>query len=50
MRDWLLPLSATAIGAGAAFVTAAAFKASGAILIPIVLASLLRSGGRSRRS
>jgi hypothetical protein len=43
MRDWLLPLSYTAIGAGVAFVTAAAFKASGAILIPIVLASLLRS-------
>jgi hypothetical protein len=43
MRDWLLPLAAPEIGAGAAFVTATAFKASGGILIPIVLASMLRS-------
>ena len=42
-RDWLLPLSYAEIGAGAAFVTAAAFKASGGILIPIVLAGMLRS-------
>jgi hypothetical protein len=42
-REWLLPLSALQIGAGAAFVTAAAFKASGGILIPIVLAGSLRS-------
>ena len=42
-RDWLLPLSALEIGAGASFVTAAAFKASGGILIPVVLAGLLRS-------
>ncbi len=41
-RAWLLPLSALELGAGAAFVTAAAFKASGAILIPVVLAGLLR--------
>jgi alpha-1,6-mannosyltransferase len=38
---WLLPLSAPSIGAGAAFVTAAAIKASGAVLIPVVLAGLL---------
>ncbi|HEX5224510.1 MAG TPA: hypothetical protein VFW29_05215 [Solirubrobacteraceae bacterium] len=43
VRDWLLPLSWVEIGAGAAFVTAAAFKASGGILIPIVLAGMLRS-------
>src|SRR5260370_26984794 len=36
--SWLLPLSALEIGAGAAFVTAAALKASAAILIPVVLA------------
>ena len=41
-RDLLLPLSAVEIAGGGAFVTAAAFKASGAILIPIVLAGLLR--------
>jgi hypothetical protein len=43
IRDWLLPISWVEVGAGAAFVTAAAFKASGAILIPIVLAGMLRS-------
>jgi hypothetical protein len=42
-QSWLLPLSPEAIAGGAAFVTAAAFKASGAILIPVVLAALLRS-------
>ncbi len=42
MREWLLPLSYLEIGAGAAFVTAAAFKASAAILLPIVLAGALR--------
>jgi len=42
-REWLLPLSALQIGAGAAFVTAAAFKASGGILIPVILAGVLRS-------
>jgi hypothetical protein len=42
-RGWLLPLSRLQIAAGAAFVTAAAFKASGGILIPIVLAGSLRS-------
>ncbi len=45
-RDWLLPLSYAEIGAGMAFVTAVAFKASGAVLIPIVLAALLRAPRR----
>jgi Glycosyltransferase family 87 len=44
--SWLLPLSAPEIGAGAAFVTAAAIKASGAVLIPVVLAGLLRAPRR----
>jgi hypothetical protein len=43
---WLLPLSAPEIAAGAAFVTAAAIKASGGVLIPVVLAGLLRSPRR----
>ena len=43
---WLLPLSAPEIGAGAAFVTAAAIKASGGVLIPVVLAGLLRAPRR----
>jgi hypothetical protein len=43
---WLWPLSAAEIGAGAAFVTAAAFKASGGVLLPIVLAGLLRAPRR----
>jgi hypothetical protein len=43
VREWLLPLSYAEVGAGAAFITAAAFKASGGILIPVVLAGLLRS-------
>ena len=46
LREWLLPLSAMEIGAGAAFVTAAAIKASGAVLIPVVLAGLLRTPRR----
>jgi hypothetical protein len=41
-RAWLLPPAPLELAAGAAFVTAAAFKASGAILIPVVLAALLR--------
>jgi hypothetical protein len=41
VREWLLPLSAPEILAGAAFVTATAIKASGAVLIPVVLAALL---------
>ena len=41
--SWLKPISYLHAGAGVAFVTAAAFKASGGILIPVVLASQLRS-------
>jgi hypothetical protein len=43
---WLLPLCAPEIGAGAAFVTAAAIKASGAVLIPVVLAGLIKTPRR----
>jgi hypothetical protein len=43
---WLWPLAPLEIGAGMALVTAAAIKASGAILIPVVLAALLRSPRR----
>jgi hypothetical protein len=39
---WRALLSAPELGAGAAFVTAAAIKASAAILIPVVLAGLLK--------
>jgi hypothetical protein len=46
VRGWLLPLSAPEIGAGAAFITAAAIKASGGVLIPVVLASLVRAPRR----
>jgi hypothetical protein len=46
VRGWLLPLCAPEIGAGAAFITAAAIKASGGVLIPIVLASLVRTPRR----
>ncbi len=42
LREWLLPLSWPEIAAGAAFVAAVAVKASGAVLIPVVLAALLR--------
>jgi len=42
LREWLLPLSWPEIAAGAAFVAAVAVKASGAVLIPVVLAGLLR--------
>ena len=44
--DRLWPLSAAEIGAGAAFVAATALKASGGVLIPIVLAGLLRAPRR----
>jgi hypothetical protein len=43
---WLWPPSASAMGAGAAFVAAAALKASAGVLIPIVLAGLLRAPRR----
>ncbi len=46
VRGWLWPLCATDIGAGAAFVTAAAIKASGGILIPVVLAGLVKAPRR----
>jgi Glycosyltransferase family 87 len=43
---WLAALSPADIGAGAAFVTAAAIKASAGVLIPVVLAGLLSSRRR----
>jgi hypothetical protein len=43
VRAWLLPLSALEMGAGAALVTAVAMKASAAVLLPILLAGLLRA-------
>jgi hypothetical protein len=43
---WQLPASAPELGAGAAFVTAAAIKASAGVLIAVVLAGLLRSPRR----
>jgi hypothetical protein len=46
LRGWLFPLSAPEIGAGAAFVTAAGIKASGGVLIPVVLTGLLRTPRR----
>jgi len=42
VRAWLAPLAALEMGAGAALVTAVAIKASAAILVPVVLAGLLR--------
>jgi hypothetical protein len=44
---WLWPLAPLEIGAGMAFVAAAAIKASGAILIPVVLAALLSAPRRA---
>ncbi|HUA74471.1 MAG TPA: hypothetical protein VL988_06910 [Solirubrobacteraceae bacterium] len=41
LREWLLPLSWLEIGAGAAVVAAAGVKASGAVLVPVVLAAAL---------
>ena len=49
LRGWLWPLAPLEIGAGMAFVTAAAIKASGAILIPVVLAALLQGPAPRRR-
>ena len=46
LGGWLWPPSAVWIGAGAAFVAAAAFKASAGILLPIVLVGLLRTPRR----
>jgi hypothetical protein len=42
VRAWLAPLEVLEMGAGAALVTAVAIKASGAVLVPVVLAGLLR--------
>jgi hypothetical protein len=42
VRAWFAPLSPELLGAGAAFVVAAGLKASGGVLIPVVLAGLLR--------
>ncbi|MCW3032612.1 MAG: alpha,6-mannosyltransferase [Solirubrobacteraceae bacterium] len=39
---WFAPVSPDLLGAGAAFVVAAGLKASGGVLIPVVLAGLLR--------
>ena len=41
-----MPLSYEEVGAGVALVTAVAFKASAAILIPVVLAALVRAPRR----
>jgi hypothetical protein len=41
LRGWLAPLSALEMGAGAALVVGCAIKASGAVLIPVVLIALL---------
>jgi hypothetical protein len=46
LAPWLPALSAPEIGAGAAFVTAAAIKASGAVLLPVVLAGLIKTPRR----
>jgi hypothetical protein len=42
IAGWRVHLSAPELAAGAAFVTAAAIKASAAVLIPVVLASVVR--------
>jgi hypothetical protein len=46
VRRLLLPVSPAEIGAGAAFLTATAIKASAGILIPVVLAGLARAPRR----
>src|SRR5205823_4290441 len=46
LRRRLAELDSREIGAGAALVTAAAIKASGAVLIPVVLASLIKAPRR----
>lgn len=46
LRGWLLPLCWPEIGAGAAFIVAAAIKASGGVVIPVVLAAMLRAPRR----
>jgi hypothetical protein len=46
LRGLLLPLSPAEIGAGAAFVTATALKASGGVLLPVVLVGLVHAPRR----
>jgi hypothetical protein len=46
LLGWLAPLSAPEIGAGVAFITATAIKASGGVLLPVVVAGLLRTPRR----
>jgi hypothetical protein len=46
LRQWLYSPSLADVGAGVAFMTAAAIKASAAVLIPVVLAGLLRTPRR----
>lgn len=46
LRGLVLPLSATELGAGAAFVAATSIKASAGVLIPVVLAGLLHAPRR----
>jgi hypothetical protein len=48
-QSWRLGLAGMEVGAGAAFVTAVAIKASAGVLIPVVLAGLLRSPRRLGR-
>jgi hypothetical protein len=46
LRGLLLPLSLAEVGAGAAFVLATALKASGGVLLPVVLAGLVHAPRR----
>ncbi len=46
VRGWLLPLAPPELAAGVALATAMALKASAGILVPVVLASLLRAPRR----
>jgi hypothetical protein len=46
LRGWLWPPSLFEVGAGAALITATAIKASGGVLIPVVLVGLLRAPRR----
>jgi hypothetical protein len=45
-HSWLWPLAPLELGAGAALIAAVAVKASGAIILPVVLAGLLRTPRR----
>jgi hypothetical protein len=46
LRGLLLPISLAEVGAGAAFVVATALKASGGVLLPVVLAGLVHAPRR----